>query len=397
MRKETVGQTASAGGIAAGKTESGSATSSGKTACSPANIAGNVNSEDAIVFRGVSKSFGENRVLREIDLTIPTGQFAVLLGPNGAGKTTLVRLLAGVYEPDCGSIEVLGKSVDPNKSNENRLELGVQNDGSLYEQFTAYENLDVWAEFYGLSRVERAHKINALLDFFGLQEKAHTRIKHFSKGMKQQVAIARAIVHNPKVLILDEPTSGLDPLMADKVLQLLQNLQRESGMTILMCTHRLEMVEEIAGQLMILHGGRMQVRGAPSALLLESELADGERGLVVDLEVAAASFSFDKWERFLAQYEQQRHEAGQPRRFEVLHGDTGSQLLRAYLHDLQEIPVLSRELVQHFDLLRVQPHRKTIRELYTDVIAQASKGAPTDKHTEGAQQPAPASAHTTPR
>ncbi|MDO4911435.1 MAG: ABC transporter ATP-binding protein [Corynebacterium sp.] len=217
----------------------------------------------------VSKNFGDHTVLEEASVDIPAGEFVVLLGPNGSGKTTSVRLLTGLLRPTSGRVELLGEEVSPKNADRLRARIGVQTDGGLYDRLTAYENLDLWGELYGVEPAKRKARIDEIFDFFGLGERRDTAVGAFSKGMRQQVALGRALIHEPELLIIDEPTSGLDPLMADKFLRYVHNLQQTAGMSVLMATHRLEMVDEIATEVVILNKGRIQMQKSVEALMGE--------------------------------------------------------------------------------------------------------------------------------
>ncbi|MDO4909885.1 MAG: ABC transporter ATP-binding protein [Corynebacterium sp.] len=217
----------------------------------------------------VSKSFGDTTVLSNASFSIPAGKFVVLLGPNGSGKTTSVRLLTGLLSPNKGEVELLGEHVNQQNADKLRARIGVQTDGGLYDRLTAYENLDLWGELYGVDPAKRKAKIEEIFDFFGLGERRNTPVGAFSKGMRQQIALGRALIHDPELLIIDEPTSGLDPLMADKFLHYVHNLQRTTGMSVLMATHRLEMVDEIANEVVILNHGCIRLQKSVDELLGE--------------------------------------------------------------------------------------------------------------------------------
>ena len=216
---------------------------------------------------GLTKIFGSLTAVDHLNLEVGEGEVFGLLGPNGAGKTTTVRVLACLISPSKGSARVGGYDIrrDPLKV---RQTVGILTENpSLYERLTAYENMDFFAEAYGLSGLqEKRDRISELLEFFELWERRNDKVATFSKGMKQKLAIARAIVHNPAILFLDEPTAGLDPESAKGIRDLMKRLSEHEKHTILLCTHRLEDAEKLCSRVMIIKRGKSVVVGTPKAL-----------------------------------------------------------------------------------------------------------------------------------
>jgi len=221
----------------------------------------------SIETEGLTKRFGSLKAVDQLSFEVGEGEVFGLLGPNGAGKTTTVRVLACLISPSEGSARVGGYDIrrDPMKV---RQTVGILTENpSLYERLTAYENMDFFAEAYGLSGLqEKRDRIRELLEFFGLWERRNDKVATFSKGMKQKLAIARAIVHNPPILFLDEPTAGLDPESAKGIRDLMKRLSAHEKHTILLCTHRLEDAEKLCSRVMIIKRGKSVVVGTPEAL-----------------------------------------------------------------------------------------------------------------------------------
>lgn len=219
-----------------------------------------------------------------LSFDVNEGEVFGLLGPNGAGKTTTIRLLACLISPTGGWAKVSGFNVaeEPTKVRE-RVGILTENP-CLYERLTAYENMNFFAEAYGISvEADRRKRIYELLEFFELWDKKSLKVATYSKGMKQKLAIARALLHRPEVLLLDEPTAGLDPESAMEVRDMVMQLSRREKCTTLLSTHRLEDSERLCDRVMIIHRGKKIADGTPETLrrnmsgppILEVVLKDG--------------------------------------------------------------------------------------------------------------------------
>lgn len=218
-----------------------------------------------IVTTNLSKKFDDFLAVDRINLTIPPGQVLALLGPNGAGKTTTVRMLTSVLRPSAGSAQVAGYDVVL-QSAQVRAHVGVLTEmHGLYDRMPADEYLDFFGQLYSLESAQRAQRIKRLLEQFGLQADAHRRIGEYSKGMRQKLALARALLHEPPVLLLDEPTSAMDPQSARLVRNAILDL-RTAERTIIICTHNLAEAEELADQIAIIRRGRIIASGTPNTL-----------------------------------------------------------------------------------------------------------------------------------
>jgi ABC-2 type transport system ATP-binding protein len=225
---------------------------------------------NVIEMRELSREFGHVKALNGFSCDVHEGEVFGLLGPNGAGKTTTVRLLNGVLAPTSGQARVLG--FDPvTQGTDLRRRTGVLTETpSLYERLTARDNLTIFGKLYGVKEPKLTARVNELLDLFGLAERADDRAGGFSKGMKQRLALARALLHEPELLFLDEPTAGLDPEAARHVMQLIAQLSRQKGRTVLLCTHNLDEAQRLCDRVAVMNKG---------ALLAAGTLADLARTL----------------------------------------------------------------------------------------------------------------------
>jgi ABC-2 type transport system ATP-binding protein len=220
--------------------------------------------ELAIEAVGLGRAFGSTVVLDGVDLALEAGGVFGLLGPNGAGKTTTVRILTGVLRPDrAACLRVLGHDL-PAQIGEVRPHIGVQTDTSLYERLTGLDNLTFFARLYGMSPRDSARAAAALLERFGLGDRAGDRVATYSKGMKQKALIARALIADPQIVFLDEPTAGLDPEAAHELMTYIHDLSSEQGRTFFITSHRLEEMESVCTQVGVLARGRLAAQGAPA-------------------------------------------------------------------------------------------------------------------------------------
>lgn len=215
-----------------------------------------IDREAAVSCRALGRRFGAVDAVRGITLDIAEGELFALLGPNGAGKTTFVRLLCGLVPPTSGAAQVAGFSVG-SEDDELRGHVGVLTEvPALYEQLSASVNLDIFGRLQGLEGESLAKRSEELLRRFDLWERRDDPVGGFSKGMRQKVAIARTLLHDPPVIFLDEPTSGLDPSAAHDLTKLIESL-KERGRTILLTTHRLAEAEALADRVGILQRGEL--------------------------------------------------------------------------------------------------------------------------------------------
>jgi ABC-2 type transport system ATP-binding protein len=208
----------------------------------------------------LSKKFTDFWAVDSVSLTVRPGQILALLGQNGAGKTTTVRMLTALLLPTRGWARVNGYDI-ATQGAQVRASIGVLTEQhGLYMRMTAIEYLNFFGELYGLNDSTLHAERNRLLEYFGLTEAAHRRIGEYSKGMKQKLALARALIHDPPVLLLDEPTSAMDPESARLVRDQIASL-KSSQRTIIICTHNLAEAEMLADVVAIIYRGRILVSG----------------------------------------------------------------------------------------------------------------------------------------
>ena len=294
----------------------------------------------AIELRGVVRTFGDVRAVDRLDLEVPAGSVAVLLGPNGAGKTTTVRLITGALGVDKGHIRVLG--LDPRiNGDEIRQRAGVvPPKPALYDRLTGYENLAYTADIWGVPHTE----IRPAADRFGIGYALEKDVSGYSTGMRTRLALARAVIHDPDVLLLDEPTAGLDPESSRAVLDLIRELAGR-GRTIVMCTHLLHEAEGIADQVVLMGAGVAQAAGHPTRLAAEYMK---NPKVIFDAENRRDLKALDEHPAVL--------------------GTQWNGALHVTLGDLDGLPDLVNELVANGTrLTRVEPVLPTLEHLYFEM------------------------------
>jgi ABC-2 type transport system ATP-binding protein len=219
-----------------------------------------------IEVEGLMRSFGALKAVDSVSFTVEQGEVFGLLGPNGAGKTTLVRLLNGVLAASGGTARVLG--CDPaTQGDAIRARTGVLTEQpSLYERLTARDNLRFFGTLYGVPEANLAGRVDDLLALFDLSARANDRVGGFSKGMKQRLALARTLIHEPELLFFDEPTAGLDPEAARVVTELIEQLSHQSGRTVFLCTHNLDEAQRLCSRVAVINKGHLLAVGTPDEL-----------------------------------------------------------------------------------------------------------------------------------
>jgi len=209
-----------------------------------------------IQIRDLVKVYDILPVLRQINLEVPQGQFVALLGPNGSGKSTLLRLIAGLSKPTTGDIIIGGWRI-PQEAHAVRAQIGmVSHKSLLYENLTARENLLFLARLYNLNALEIDQRVAQLLEQVGLRKRSNDLVRTFSRGMQQRLSIARALLHEPHVLLFDEPYTGLDQDAAG-ILDTLLAQAHQNQHTIIMSTHQLHRIAQLADRIVILSRGKI--------------------------------------------------------------------------------------------------------------------------------------------
>ena len=216
-----------------------------------------------IAARGLTRRFGSRVVVDDVSFEVGRSEIVALLGPNGAGKTTTMRMLAGLIAPTSGSVTIDGIGLTRATGTLLRSRIGFLTEApGVWDRLTVRENLQVYAGLYGLAHPDG--RIDRALEQFELTGQASARTAELSKGMRQKVALARALLHEPRILLLDEPTSGLDPEITRGVRTMLDNL-RAAGCSILLSTHNLDEAERLADRVAVLHG-RLLALDRPAVL-----------------------------------------------------------------------------------------------------------------------------------
>ena len=221
---------------------------------------------EAIITEGLTRRFGETIAADQLNLRVHPGEVFGFLGPNGAGKTTTIRLLAGVLRADAGTAQVLGFDV-ATQATQVRRHVGVLTETpNLYESLTAKDNLLLYGDLYGVPKRILPQRVDDTLDEFGLAHRADDLVGAYSKGMRQRLAMARALLHEPPLLFLDEPTASLDPAAARMVTETIQELSAKEGRTVFLCTHNLDEAQRLCDRVGVIDHGKLLAVGSPREL-----------------------------------------------------------------------------------------------------------------------------------
>lgn len=204
---------------------------------------------------GLTKRYGNRLALRDVDLEVRAGECLAVFGANGAGKSTLLRVLSTLTRPTAGVVRCCGFDLLRQAGEVRKLVGVVAHQTYLYDELTVWENMDFYARLYDVEH--RAERIMAALEVVGLSERAHERVRHLSRGLQQRLALARAIVHRPRVLLLDEPDTGLDREGQERLARIVAE-QLDGGGTVLLTTHAVEFGCRVASRGVLLRGGRVE-------------------------------------------------------------------------------------------------------------------------------------------
>ena len=225
--------------------------------------------------KNLTKQFKNFKAVDGVSFDVDEGEIFGLLGPNGAGKTTIIRIIATVLAPTQGTVEVLDFDIVKN-AEEVRKNIGVlTTDIGVYERFSGRENLRYFGELYGLSKNILEERINELADLLEMQDFIDRRAGKYSTGMKQKLAIARSVIHNPKIIIFDEPTAGLDVLASQTVLNFMRQSKKPSG-CVIFSTHQMHDAEKMCDRVVIIHKGKVIANDAVENLKNENNAGDLE-------------------------------------------------------------------------------------------------------------------------
>jgi ABC-2 type transport system ATP-binding protein len=302
-----------------------------------------------IAASALTRVFGTRTVVDAVTFSVHRSEIVALLGPNGAGKTTTMRMLAGLVAPSSGGVAIDGIALTRATGSALRRRIGFLTEApGLWDRLTVRENLRVYAAIHGLRDADRV--IDRALETFGLVEGARSRTAELSKGMRQKVALARALLHDPAILLLDEPTSGLDPEITRGVRQLLEE-RRAAGCAILVSTHNLDEAERLADRVAVLHG-RLLALDRPAAL--RQRLTTGRVSVRVAGDVNAC--------------------LPVARRLDPAAIAAGGTLILTLPHADRDTPALVRALVAAgADVLEVRAEMPALEDVYLRLVADESR------------------------
>jgi len=221
--------------------------------------------QDAISVSSLSKNFGEIRAVDRISFNVKKGELFGFLGPNGAGKTTTQRMLTGILKPNNGTIRIMNLDLLKNPFDAKSLMGVVPEMSNVYIDLSAWDNLMLMGELYGVPKKKRKQKATELLETFGLQDRKNQKTKGFSKGMKQRLILAMALIHKPKLLFLDEPISGLDVQSARMIKNYLRELN-QNGVTVFLTTHNIDEADQMCDRIAIINSGKIVAIDRPENL-----------------------------------------------------------------------------------------------------------------------------------
>ncbi len=306
---------------------------------------------NAIQTYKLTKYYSNFKALSDLNLNIKEGEIFGLLGPNGAGKTTTIRLLTGMLSVSSGGATVAGIDVLVSP-NEVREKVGLLTESpALYDRLTVRDNLDFAARIYNLPFEVRKENIEAIAKLFDIKDKLDSSAGTLSKGMKQKVSLARALIHDPEVLFLDEPTSALAPESAKIVRDLVLDLAKEKKRTFFICTHNLAEAERLCNRVAIISNGNLVATGAPADL---KKMLQGETYTVIRLS---------KWSKEAEDFFSKRD-------LEIQEIRDNESSIHIRLKDIEsDTPPLIRELIDYdFPIVEVRHEHPSLEAIYLELI-----------------------------
>ncbi|MCH7524200.1 MAG: ABC transporter ATP-binding protein [Bacteroidetes bacterium] len=243
----------------------------------------------------LSKSFDSIQAVNNISFSITKGEIFGLLGPNGAGKSTTINMMSTILKSDEGKIHIDGNDIKQNPKICKQLIGVVPQEISLYDDFSAYDNLMFWGSLYKVPTKELKQKIEDILKLIGLSDRKNDLIKTYSGGMKRRINIAAALLHNPQILFLDEPTVGVDPQSRNKIFEIIETLNQQ-GKTIIYTTHYMEEVERLCNKIAIMDSGKIIAQGTQTELQEQSNVKEA-------IEITFQSVSVNQIEQLQNQFQ----------------------------------------------------------------------------------------------
>lgn len=302
--------------------------------------------ENVIEISGLTKRFKDVLAVNELDFTVHRGDVFGFLGPNGAGKSTTIRMLVSLISPTSGTIKIFDKTLK-----ENRREI-LANVGAIvekpdfYQYLPAIKNLEILAKISGKEVTQK--RIIELLELVGLKDRAKSKVKTYSHGMKQRLGIAQALLHNPELIVLDEPTTGLDPQGMKEIRDLIIRLSKEENKTIFLSSHILSEIEIVANRMIIINKGSKIVEGEVSKLLNSSTLK-----VTVEVENAEAAIKILEGTRWNKNIE----------------SITGNKFILSI--EQEAIPVLNKYLVENGVMVNALIPVRSLEDYFLSITAGA--------------------------
>ena len=236
-----------------------------------------------IVCQNLTKQFGELTAVNNMSFSVPDGELFGFLGPNGAGKTTTIKMITGLLRPTSGSVTIGDFDVETQSLEAKRLFGYIPDNPFLYEKLTGREYLAFMADLYATVLPNRAQRIDELLHLFDLYDKGNEMVQGYSRGMRQKIALAGALIHSPKLILMDEPTVGLDPQSAQAMQEILRELCRR-GTTVFISTHNLGIAEKLCDRVAIVNKGQLIAQGTVAELRAHVEPMAPEDAAPLSLE-----------------------------------------------------------------------------------------------------------------
>ena len=230
--------------------------------------------------QAVSKYFGEFCAVDQVSFSVPEGKIFGFLGPNGAGKTTMIKMLTALMTPTRGTLHVNGHDTVRESSAVRRAFGIVFQDPSLDDELTAFENMELHGVLFGVPSRELPARMEKLLRLVELWDRRTDIVKHFSGGMKRRLEIARALLHEPRVIFLDEPTLGLDPQTRNHIWTYIKDISRDRKVTVFFTTHYMDEADRVADEIAIIDNGKIVANGSPEALKVQTQKASLEEAFI---------------------------------------------------------------------------------------------------------------------
>lgn len=305
----------------------------------------------AVETNNLTKMFHKLKAVDELNLEIKEAEIYSLLGPNGSGKTTTVRMLTGLLRPTIGRARVLGLDIKENLQ-EIRSRVGhLTETPALYERLTVRQNLDFFARLYKVPEAEIKPRIEEIVDLFELPEKLDEPAGTLSKGMKQKVAIARAMFHKPELIFLDEPTASLSPESAKVVREQIMKLVKKEKRTFFICTHNLFEAERLSSRVGIINHGRLIAQGSPTEL---REMRKDE---------TVTFFRFSTWENNTKEFFEDMN-------IEIVEQNQDQKYVSAIIKDIEkQTPSIINSLAKNnFQLVEVKHEFPTLERIYLELV-----------------------------